>query len=262
MKELASWSFSNCFVQEAISVNNIEQKPMKTSEWVLLDLKNQWTAGRLKAGDKLASVEELATQYHVGRSTIREALSALKMLGMLTMKQGGGTYVNAFSGNSTDSQHPLFSPTWLNRAQSLKHILEVRRLLETGCAQLAALHRKADDIQQLSQIMKDMRIDLEDETRSEQADVQFHLGIAKATHNPLLITLMESISEKLHDSMRDSRTLWFYAERSSAERLLLEHQSILDAIVQQRPQIASQRMEHHIQTVEEVLMSHITKTAT
>lgn len=230
------------------------QKPMKSSEWVLTDLKKQWTDGQFKSGDKLSSVEELAVRYGVGRSTIREALSALKMLGMLTMKQGGGTYVNAYT-EAPAQEHPAHRDpaSWINRAQSLMHVLEVRRLLETGCAQLAALHRTADDLQKLSQILIDMRIHLDHDTISEHADVQFHLHIAQATHNPVLINLMEGLSQKLHDSMRDSRALWFYAERASSERLLQEHQAIYDAISQKRAQVASQRMEQHILTVEHVL---------
>jgi GntR family transcriptional repressor for pyruvate dehydrogenase complex len=229
-------------------------RPMKSSEWVLSDLKKQWIEGHLKQGDKLASVEELAMRYQVGRSTIREALSALKVLGMLNMKQGEGTYVRAYI-EPASPEHPgiRYKQSWVNRVQSLRHILEVRRVLETGCARLAAMHRTDDDLACLTLTLADMQAHLDNESISEQADVRYHLQIAQATHNPVLIELMTSLSQKLHDSMSDSRALWFYAERSSSERLYQEHLSIYQAIAHCAADEAATWMDSHLAKVEQVL---------
>jgi GntR family transcriptional repressor for pyruvate dehydrogenase complex len=229
-------------------------RPMKSSEWVLTDLKKQWTEGILQPGDKLASVEELAVQYSVGRSTIREALSALKMIGMLTMKQGGGTYVNPLP-SSPLFEHPSNQDqaSWLDRSDSLRQLLEVRRALETSCARLAAKYRTATDLEQLSMDLAQMEACLTLESQSEQIDVQYHLHIAQATQNPLFIELMTSLSEKLQQTMRDSRALWFYAEQSSSHRLWQEHQLIYLAIERQDAHEAAKQMEAHIYKVEQVL---------
>ncbi len=217
------------------------------------DLQTQWITGQLSYGDKLASVEDLATRYGVGRSTIREALSALKVLGMVTIKQGGGTTVNAYEPTAQQVLGLSNHQSMTERIDTLRHTLEVRRVLETGCASLAASHHNADDIAMLKNILVDMHTHLDQETQSEQTDIKFHLYIAKATHNPILIELMESLSQKLHDSMRDSRALWFYAERSSAERLYLEHQDIFLAIEQHNPEQAAMRMDAHLAKVDDVL---------
>ncbi|MGX4583575.1 FadR/GntR family transcriptional regulator [Paenibacillus chitinolyticus] len=230
---------------------NTNERPLKSHEWVLNDLRKQLEEGRLEVGDRLSSVVDLAAQYGVGRSTIREALSVLKAMGLLDIRQGGGTFVKALP---SEPPHPgLLRPEWVGRAESLRHILEVRRVLETGCASLAAVSRTEDDLAALADTLRSMEEHLGDEALSEQTDVRFHEQIAAATHNPVLADLMASLSQKLHDSMKDTRALWFYAERSSAERLLREHQAIFDAIRSRQPQEASARMEQHITKVEQVL---------
>lgn len=230
-----------------------QQRPLKQYEWVMNDLKKQMDEGRLAPGDRLASVVDLAAQYNVGRSTIREALSALKAMGLLNIKQGGGTFVKA-PPSEAGPVHPMqrYDDLWEGRAASLRHLLEVRRVLETGCAALAAQQRTAEDLAVFEKLLEDMR-QSEDEHFIEQADVKFHQQIAAATRNPLLLELMESLASKLHESMKDMRALWFYAERSSAERLLQEHIRIYEAIAGQDAKEASARMELHISKVEQVL---------
>ncbi|WP_068776277.1 FadR/GntR family transcriptional regulator [Paenibacillus sp. FJAT-26967] len=231
---------------------NSSGRPLKSHEWVMSDIRKQLEEGRLATGQRLPSVVDLAAQYGVGRSTVREALSALKAMGMLDIRQGGGTFVKAAAA---EPQHPglLHPESWVDRAASLRQILEVRRVLETGCASLAARNRSEADLHGLAGILREMEAHLGDEARSEQADVRFHQQMAAATHNPVLADLMGSLSQKLHDSMRDTRALWFYAERSSAERLLREHQAIYDAIAARNGAEASARMELHIAKVEQVL---------
>ncbi|WP_152393074.1 FadR/GntR family transcriptional regulator [Paenibacillus guangzhouensis] len=236
-------------------MSTLQPRPLKSSDWVIQDLTRKIEDNILLAGERLPSVVDLALQYQVGRSTIREALSSLKAMGMLDIRQGSGTYVKE---KPTQHQHPaqLYPDAWVSRAKSLKHILEVRRVLESGCASLAANNRTEQDIVRLGNILREMENMLDDEMISEQADVQFHEAIAHATHNPVLSDLMSSLSQQFHDSMKDSRALWFYAERSSAERLLREHQNIYDAIAGSDGKRAQELMDQHIAKVERVLDDH------
>lgn len=228
----------------------MQAKPLKSYEWVSRDLGDRILAGDLKPGDKLPSVVDLAAQYNVGRSTIREALSALKARGLLDIRQGGGTFVLA----PPESQdEPAAREDWLDRADSLLQLLEVRKVLETGCASLAAKHRSADDLAAMQATLARMEEQLDDEAFGEQADVQLHEQIARSTQNPMLVELMKSLSQRLHESMRDTRTLWFYGEQQSARRLLEEHSGIIDAIRQQDAGQAASRMDAHLSKVEQVL---------
>ncbi|MBD2847225.1 FadR family transcriptional regulator [Paenibacillus sp. IB182496] len=214
------------------------------------DIRKQMEDGALHPGDRLASVVDLAVRYGVGRSTVREALSSLKALGLLDIRQGGGTFVRNQPAPELQGDE---AEAWMRRSESLRHIVEVRNVLETGAASLAARHRTESDLTQLQATLDGMAAHLDDETYGEQADVRFHLQIAAATHNPVIADLMESLSGRLHDSMRDTRALWFYSQRSSSERLLGEHAAIAAAIRDSRPEEAGRLMSQHITKMAQVL---------
>ena len=233
-------------------VDPVPSRPLKSSEWVRADLERQLEDGTFAPGAKLPSLDELCRRYNVGRSTVREAMSALKAMGRVAIRQGGGTYALV----TPPPAHPaaLAPDAWVDRAATLRRVLEVRRVLETGCAALAADNRTADDLAALETLLADMARGVDDDgALGEQADVRFHLGIAEATHNPMLVDMMRSITERLHDSMKDTRALWLYAEKSSAERLVREHRSIFEAVKGGDAAEARRRMESHLAKVEQVL---------
>jgi GntR family transcriptional repressor for pyruvate dehydrogenase complex len=225
-------------------------KPLKGYELVMEQLKGRILSGEFAPGTKLASVVDLAASFGVGRSTIREALSALKAMGLVEIRQGGGTTVCLElpkESASTDGS-ALFA-----NAQSIRELLEVRKILETGCASLAARNRTEADLRSIEEELLQMETYLHDEAKGEEADVRFHLKLAGATHNSLLVSMMESMSERLHDSMRESRKLWFYGERAEANRLLREHSDIFEAIREKDETRAFGAMMTHLGKVEGVL---------
>lgn len=220
----------------------------KGYEMVMEHLKKQIEDGVLKPGDRLDSVVDLAAQYGVGRSTMREALSALKAMGWLDIRHGGGTFVNKNLPTSSN-EIPLFNPE-----QSLREVLEVRKILEIEAAALAAGKRTEKNLTQLDKVLEQMQLHVHDEKLSEQADVTFHLEIARASQNQLLFRLMDSLSNHLQDTIRDTRRLWFYGEEAEAVKLLQEHQAIYEAIFDADPQLASARMRQHLERVENTLL--------
>lgn len=227
-------------------------KRQKSSEIVLEEIKARITNGQLQPGDRLASVVELASQFSMGRSTIREALSALQAMGWLEIRQGGGTFVSqilpAEEGEPAD---PFY------RAESLQELIEVRKYIESGCAALAAERRTDEDLNRLENIIRHMSECLSDEIQGEEADIQFHLNIARASHNSLLQHLMESLTQRMQETMSHSRRLWFYTEKPAAARLLQEHTSIFEAIRSQDAELATSRMMQHLLKVEQVLRNRL-----
>ncbi len=220
----------------------------KNSEIVAEELHRLIRSGVLKAGEKLDTIETLAKQYHVSRSTIREALSQLKALGLVESVQGGGTYVK---------MSPLQMPETLTQLQNssaeLMQILQVRKILEVGCIELAAQYRTDSNIEELEKIINQMRDAVGNEEISQVYDANFHLAIAKCTQNPLLQTLMETLSPAMMRTIRDSRKLWLYSEKESAARLFEEHKQMLEAIKAKDSKTAVKVMTKHLFTVESVL---------
>ncbi|MFD0867734.1 FadR/GntR family transcriptional regulator [Paenibacillus residui] len=229
-------------------------KAQKSYEIVMDDIHSRIRSGELKPGERLPSVVDLAADYGVGRSTLREALSALKAMGFLEIRQGGGTFVSQTlpAGDESGSVQGGF-PALFHQADSLKEMMEVRKVLETGCATLAARYRTGDDLAELSAIMRSMKENAGDDRKEEEADIRFHLAIAKASHNSLLLQMMESLTHKLEETIKETRQLWFYGERATANRLVKEHQDIYEAILRQQETTASRRMLEHLSKVEKVL---------
>jgi GntR family transcriptional repressor for pyruvate dehydrogenase complex len=224
-------------------------KPQKGSEIVMNQIKEQILSGAYPPGAKLPTVVELAASFEVGRSTVREALSALKAMGWVDIRHGGGTFVSKILPNELSEDKGGF----FYKTESFQEVLEVRKFIEVGCATLAAERRTEADLAELASILSQMEAALGNEELSEQADISFHLYIAKASHNSLFVDMMESISQRLQESMRESRRLWFFAERASAELLLQEHREIYQAIKDMHVELASAKMMQHILKVDHVV---------
>ncbi|WP_124726662.1 FadR/GntR family transcriptional regulator [Staphylospora marina] len=206
---------------------------------------------KLKPGDRLASVIELAEHFRVGRSAVREALSALQAMGYIEMRQGEGTFVRHFDVDSIT--HPL-SPVVLLKGEEIRQLLEVRRIMESSSAELAAYRRTPEDLQTMSEALERMKEGMDGaEEIGEKADLDFHMAVAEATHNRMLSHFMKTLSSAMRETMKESRKIWLYGERATAELLYKEHESIYQAIRDGDGAEARKRMCGHIAKVEEFL---------
>ncbi len=232
-------------------------KPKKIYEEVSEILHEKIRAGVLKPGDRLDSVEQLAEQLQVSRSAVREALSALKAMGLIEIKQGSGTFVKSVPANQLD--FPLSTAMLTNR-QDIAHLLEVRKIIEVGAAGRAALHRTDQDIQAMLQILEDMKQAHGDGELGEKVDYQFHAAISNASQNPLLATLLDQISGLMIETMKETRRIWLYSQKTTSEQLYDEHMQIFLAIKQQNEELAKHAMASHLSNVEKVLLQYFETT--
>ncbi|MBO1578206.1 FadR family transcriptional regulator [Bacillus bingmayongensis] len=225
-------------------------KPKKiyeeVSEAILTMIKN----GTLKPGDKLLPVHQLAEQFQVGRSAVREALSALRAMGLIEMKQGEGTYVKNFDSSALTKS---LNNTLLMRKEDILNLLEVRKVLEVGAVRAAAAKRTEDNLQNMKHWLDEMAKSIGDEKAGEKADFHFHMGIAESSHNNILLELMNHVSEMIAETIGESRRIILYGEQTTAERLLEEHQSIYDAVLEQDVELAQQAMLNHLTNVEHIV---------
>jgi GntR family transcriptional regulator, transcriptional repressor for pyruvate dehydrogenase complex len=227
-------------------------KPRKIYEEVAEVLIDMIKSGQLKSGDKLESVQQLAENFQVGRSAVREALSALRAMGLVEMHQGEGTYVREFDSKMLSL--PVYIAV-LMKKEDVKNLLEVRRILEVGAVQAAAARRTDEQLTEIKEALDQMET-ANDQELGEEADFRFHMAIAKASQNELLIGLMNNVSEMMVTTMRETRRLWLYSEKSTLDRLWKEHQQIYQAIEAQDGTEAQNLMLDHLQSVEEVLMKY------
>lgn len=234
-------------------------KPKKIYEEVAETIHNMIRLGQLQPGDKLDSVQQLAANFQVGRSAIREALTALRAMGLIEIRQGEGTYVKAFE--SEQISFPLSTAILMN-PEDTAHLLEVRKILEAGTVFSAAKKRTDIQLQAMEAALEEMRMANGDEELGEKADLEFHLAIAESSQNPLLISLMNHVSGLMGETMKETRRLWLYSKQTTTDRLHDEHYAIYEAIKAQDPEAARHLMLAHIENVEDILFKYIRQSKT
>ncbi|OES46563.1 FadR/GntR family transcriptional regulator [Domibacillus iocasae] len=229
-------------------------KPKKIYEEVADTLLESIRSGDLKPGEKLDSVQRLAESFQVGRSAIREALTSLRAMGLIEMRQGEGTYVKSFE--AAGIAFPLQSALLMN-SDDLKSLMEVRKILETGIAASAAERRTLDDLNAMQLAVRDMVKYSADPELGEKADLAFHLAIAEAAGNSLLSSLMHHVSDMTAESMRETRRLCLYEETATVDQLNVQHEAILQAIESRDAKQARKAMNTHLDYVEIVLRNYM-----
>jgi GntR family transcriptional repressor for pyruvate dehydrogenase complex len=210
--------------------------------------------GKLKVGDKLPSTKEMSESFGVGRSTTREALSALKAMGLIEIRQGGGCRV--IRSSPEEIALPELDSLRMNRG-TLLELLEARQSLEVSNASIAAVKRTDEDQVHFKALITEMERSVGQDIEGERTDLLFHLTLARATHNSILVRLFESIASQLEMAIREIRRVELYANRQVAERLYLDHSAIFEAVSLQDPELAAHRMKQHLQHVENILMKYI-----
>lgn len=209
----------------------------------------------LKPGDKLDSVESLAKNFDVGKSAIREALSGLRSMDVVEMRQGKGTYIKSFDPSKFSL--PV-TTAFLMKKDDVKELYELRKILETGTAAIAAEVHKEEDLIPIEKALVIMGNAKENEELASSADMDFHLAIANATHNQLLINLLTSVSDLFSETIRETRKVLLYSNNRS-EKLYLEHEQIFHAIKKRNLVYAREHMYKHLDEVNKELFNYIDK---
>ncbi|OAT81655.1 FadR/GntR family transcriptional regulator [Desulfotomaculum copahuensis] len=222
-------------------------KTKRTSESILEQIKNLIIEGQLVPGDKLLTERELSERLQVSRASVREALSALNLAGILEIRHGEGIYVKRPAANSVIE--PLAFILLLEK-DKLQNILEVRKALEVEAVGLACERRDEQDLKRIGELVAAMEADLPETRDAERLDLEFHLALAQAGKNPLLIRLMNTMQEIMGQTLRVTRALWMSATAGTARRLFEEHRDIFRAVTGRDKEKARDIMYKHLWKVE------------
>lgn len=203
----------------------------------------------LKPGDKLDSIEKLSSDFGVSRSVVREALSGLKAMGLIHIQQGEGTYIADFDPATFSFSK---NTALIMKKEDIKELLEVRKILEVGAVRLAALNHTKEDLIALENIVQKMT---NMNKINEKVDYEFHYQIVQASKNNILIHLLQSISELMIETIRD--TIYISSNKQNSNQFLNDHHRIFNAIRKKDPQLAEKYMLEHLNHVEEILSPFI-----
>jgi DNA-binding FadR family transcriptional regulator len=213
----------------------------KTYELVEERLLSLIASGRLEPGDAMPSERELAQMYAVGRSSIREALRMLESKGVIH-NSGNGAFNVAEFGNSLN--HSLDFLLSVDQAD-FGELFEVRHMLEAEAAALAADRHLESDTVEMARQIEAMQAGLGSEQDFIMADLRFHIAVAHATRNRLIVHLMHAIRSQLQRSLATS-----FHVPGSPQHAIEMHRLILEAITAREPDEARRRMHEHVARVE------------
>lgn len=203
--------------------------------------------GAFPVDQRLPSERALAEQLSVSRATVREAITALVSRGMLTRRQGDGTYA------VEQSDHRM-AEIWLDMAQQHPmlqgDLVEFRAMLESRTAELAARRHDANDRVRLQEALDSVDAAYAGNDRREQirSDVAFHRAIADATHNPVFSYLMSSLLKLLHEHVQLSLA-GLEPQSTTAQQLRQQHRALATAILARDAERARQVAGLHMDFV-------------
>jgi len=206
--------------------------------------------GRLKPGDKLPPEQILAEKFGTSRPSVREALSALEILGITESRGGKGNFIK----DNLDT--PLYEQKYreLEEEESPFEILEARKAVETEIVGLAAKKATKEDIVSIRESLDKMKSAMTNIPRIMEFDREFHINIAKAAHNSLLFSMITYLAdlqkEKLWINLKEKS--WSIPGRP--QKYFKEHAEIFNAIKNKDSKGARKRMYDHLADVEKDLL--------
>ena len=222
---------------------------------IVAQLETMILEGTLKAGERLPAERVLAERFGVSRPSLREAIQKLAAKGLLISRHGGGTFV-AESLGSTFSD-PLLH-LLENNSDAQRDLLEFRHTLEGSCAYYAALRATEVDQKRLTEAFSALQDCYAREgrvTRAEEgaADAQFHLAIAEASHNAVLLHTIRGLFDLLKRNVVTNIGGMYALRDETRDMLMSQHRELYEAIMARRAVEARDVIHRHINYVQEVL---------
>ena len=212
---------------------------------ILEQIKENIIRGNLKSGDRLPSERQWAEQLGVSRATIREAIRALEMIGLVVCQQGEGNFI-AENFEDTLTQ-PLTIMFWLSNGQ-LSEVQELRRALETEAAKLAAQKMTPERYASLEQICDAIETETDEAIRAE-LDKRFHYEIALASENRMIRNVLQSSATLIEALIKDIR-IAILDDPDRGPVIDTQHRSILNALKAKEPLNAAFAMSQHMDLID------------
>lgn len=196
--------------------------------------------GEWPRGTQLPAERELAEQLGIGRTSVREALRVLEVMGLVVIHPGLGTYV---AGNSSHARPIELLQSMLQEDAHVVELLEIREILEPEIAYMAGQSAAAEDIECLAQILDRMERSLAVGLPGVDENVEFHLALTRIAGNRVLLQFHQLFFELSRDSIER-----FFRVPGRAAESLSGHRELLQAIREGKPQEARQKMLAHLRT--------------
>ena len=201
---------------------------------------------KLQPGDKLPSERELAEMLQVSRSSIRDAIRSLELMGFVEPRQGAGTIVRELSAESLVNP---FANALKRRRELVSELLDFRKMLEPPLAARAATHASPDEVAEMEEILQRQEAKLSHDEASIPEDAEFHYSIALASGNSVVLKVLDILMDLLRDTRERSLQV-----KGRPQKSLAGHRRILAAIKRHDAEAAKDAMRRHIEDIEEIVL--------
>jgi len=213
-------------------------------EQIVQQIEESILKGELTEGSQLPAERDLAKQFGVSRTAVREAIKALQEKGLVDAFPGRGTFVT--NGTSNSMRRSLDRIIKSGDQDGWAYLVEVREILEPEIAALAAIRADDQDLATMQEALDVMDSAGRDSDAFIEADLDFHLALAEAAANPIVLSLIDSIVGLLRE-----QRLRIFRIGGGPECGQYHHKRILEAIQRHDPQEARAAMQAHLSQVRE-----------
>eukprot|EP00163_Fabomonas_tropica_P024832 TRINITY_DN4278_c0_g1_i1.p1 TRINITY_DN4278_c0_g1~~TRINITY_DN4278_c0_g1_i1.p1 ORF type:complete len:259 (-),score=29.91 TRINITY_DN4278_c0_g1_i1:453-1229(-) len=229
--------------------------PRRLADTIVEQLETMILEGALQPGERLPPERVLAERFGVSRPSLREAVQRLAAKGLLKSRQGGGNYVTESLGSSFSD--PLIH-LLENRPDAQRDLLEFRRTLESDCAYYAALRATEVDRDHLRSAYDHLQACYAEGAEPNReaeglADSRFHLAIAEASHNVILLHTTRNLFNMFKSNLLLNIDGLYASETETRDNLKQQHQALFEAIVEGHADEARALAGSHIQYVQQQL---------
>lgn len=219
---------------------------LRRFELIVGQIEQRILNGELHGGDRLPTEHDLAEQFQVSLTAVREALKILAQKGLVEMRPGRGTTVIERTNEVLQSSLALMMKLHLSEVGGMQSLMEVREILEVEIAGLAATRATEQEMSAMREAVRVMDENLHDADAFVAADNQFHEALAQATQNALLLILIKSIVNLLSEQRKQ-----IFTTAGGPQRGQIYHKQLLKSVGEHNPVAARAAMDAHLQQVRE-----------
>ncbi|MEY2948340.1 MAG: putative L-lactate dehydrogenase operon regulatory protein [Pseudomonadota bacterium] len=216
-------------------------EPQRLYRQIAKQIQGLISSGEFAVGSRLPAERDLATQLGFSRPSVREALIALEVEGVIEVRTGSGIYVKSLGKKKQAASSTLNTPAEWGPLE----VMRARSLIEAEMAALAAEGANAQDIKRMAAALKAMQKDAKAGRIPRDSDIAFHMAIATACANSVMHDTLELYLEARNGPLFERLGDYFESPASWAAAIA-EHQEVLEAIEAHDPQRARKTMQKHL----------------
>lgn len=222
-------------------------QPKSISDEIVSQIKTAIMDGSLKPGEKLPSERDISATLGVSRQCVREAINYLKAVGLLDVKKRSGIYAECIASELIKGPLQVI----INDIEKVYELMDIRKVLDSYSTYYAAKNATEEDVGRIGRVLSKLEQTIHDFTKYDyDSEFEFHLLIAQASHNTMLLHIIDSIYDTIMEAIRKTIDITFSVSKDNRRRMFQYHKAIFDAIRSGDSKKAARNLVEHFEFAE------------